>query len=392
MVVDPKFTKEVDSFLSLQTETNTLKTLTDKSLLFTLCDRDLTSNGRGNVFQSLNLPPYPSSLTTGSTISKLFPELQQLNVDKIIICAIPASGYSEFIDGRTITLDFPQNTPTLASQLSMSSVTIVSSTYTSDKILKSESSPLLGDNVCFLFCDNINVPYTGSTVDELGQDISQATHTTWEPNPNNFLERPSAVAYSEVKRHLAISGVPTDTRTNINFAATGVTSTYPDNRDGYKYDIPVGFFVLDKGVAVITHPQLIDTFPWSSGFTDYDDAAYPIGGDTDSKKNIYFTGETSGGDAISQIEFQDINTSFQTTVVCIGMPREFYISNNSTWDRESALASLNEQTGIISLSPIYISEVGLYNSIGELVAVSKLSEPVTKNYTDVITFVLDIEM
>jgi hypothetical protein len=146
------------------------------------------------------------------------------------------------------------------------------------------------------------------------------------------------------------------------------------------------------GMVVVTHPTLTQNFPWSSGFTAYNDMPYPIAGDTDSKNNIYFTGETVAGDAISQIEYQDINTSFKTQVVCIGMPREFYISNNPTWDRESALASLDEQTGIISVQPIYITEIGLYNALGELISVSKIDRPVIKEYTDVITFVLDIEM
>lgn len=389
MVIDPKFTKKVDSYLTLQTETNTLKTLFGGTFTFTLADRDLSSDKKGNYFISFNLPEDTSQLSTGSTVSKLFPELQQLNVDRIIICPVPASSYSEFIDGRTVTLNIPQSGGT--SMTSMSSVTLISSTYTSDKILKSETSPLLGDNIAFLFSDTINRPYSGSVVNELGTVIQMTSNTAWDPNPNNFLQRPSATAYSEVKRHLAISGVSTDLRTNASYSVS-VPNGYPDNRTGYTYDIPVGFVILDKGIAVITHQTLVNNFPWNSGFTASNNQAYVDNGQVSGKTNIYFTGITSGSDQAAQIEFYDINTSFKTTVVAVGMPREFFISNNPTWNRAAALASINEQTGIISFDPVSITEVGLYNELGELVAVARLDRPVEKGYTDVLTFVLDIEM
>jgi hypothetical protein len=389
MVVDPKFTKKVDTYLTLQTESNTLKTLFDDDLTFTLADRDLSSDKKGNYFISFNLPEDSTHLSTGSTLSKLFPELQQLNVDRIIICPIPASEYSEFIDGRTITLNVPQSGGT--SMTSMSSVTLISSTYTSDKILKSETSPLLGDNIAFLFSDTLNRPYSGSVVNELGTIVQLTSNTTWEPNTNNFLERPSAIAYSEVKRHLAISGVSTDQRTNTSYSTT-VPTGYPDNRTGYTYDIPVGFVILDKGIAVITHQTLVNNFPWNSGFTASNNQPYVDDSQVTSKTNIYFTGVTSNSDEAAQIEYYDIDTSFKTTVVAVAMPREFFISNNPTWNRAAALASINEQTGIISFDPVFVTEIGLYNELGELVAVAKLDRPVEKGYTEVLTFVLDIEM
>jgi hypothetical protein len=41
---------------------------------------------------------------------------------------------------------------------------------------------------------------------------------------------------------------------------------------------------------------------------------------------------------------------------------------------------------------VYVTEVGLFNALGELVAIGKLSEPVEKNYINVLTFNIDIEM
>ena len=76
MTVDPKFTKKVDSLLILQTESNELKTVfsgiddsnnVDKSLVFTLCDRDDLSSKKGNYFMSFNLPTVTSDFSTAST-------------------------------------------------------------------------------------------------------------------------------------------------------------------------------------------------------------------------------------------------------------------------------------------------------------------------------------
>lgn len=74
------------------------------------------------------------------------------------------------------------------------------------------------------------------------------------------------------------------------------------------------------------------------------------------------------------------------------MPREFYISNNPTWDKEKAISQINGQEGFVNFDSIYVTEVGLYNAVGELIAVAKLSEPIEKTYVNVITFEINLEM
>ncbi len=395
-MIDPRFTKAVNNSITVQAEENTAKSLTDSNVLYTLCDRDNTNDKKGHYFMSLNLPTSSTELGTGSTVSLFYPELQQLNVDQIIITPIPNSYYSEFIDGRSITFKIPQAGG--ASQTALSSVTLYSSTYSSDKPLKGESNPLLGDNIVFLFSDTINTPYTGYTTDEIGVRTNRSANTSWEPDSTNFLRRPSAVSYKEVEGNDFRFGVlnnqttasyNTDTRTDTHYSVT-VPSNYPNNRAGYNYDIPVGFAVLDKGILVVTHTGLTQNFPWTSGFT-YGSNAALTSSELSAKTNIYFTG-TTGGDKSSSLVFYDINTSFKTTAICLALPREFYISNNPSWNREKALIDLNSQKGIVSLDPVYVTEVGLFNALGELVAIAKLSEPVEKNYINVLTFNIDIEM
>ena len=106
-IVDPRFTKAVSSSLTVQAEYVDDKIISGQNLLFTLCDRNATTNNRGNYFVSFDLPASYSMLGTGSTIAKYFPELYQLNVDKFIMVQIPYSGYSEYLDGRGFTLKVP---------------------------------------------------------------------------------------------------------------------------------------------------------------------------------------------------------------------------------------------------------------------------------------------
>ena len=274
-----------------------------------------------------------------------------------------------------------------------SSVQYISSGYLTKSASKYESNILVGDNVAFLFSDSYNTPYTGKTINDIGEIVNNSANTSWDPT-GDFSDRPGAVRFKEIinglnTNTLAITDI--DRRTNANFSVT-VPSNFPDNRTGYKYDIPIGYASLDKGFLILTHTGITSNIPWNSGFTQ-DDSAYVDDGEVSGKTGIYFTGLTSGGDQASLLSFKDVDTTFKTSITCIGMPREFYISNNPTWDRTAAIEfSKNPQSGFINFDPIYITEVGLYNYKKELIAIAKTSEPVQKDYTNVIVVNVDIDM
>lgn len=382
MIADSRFTKKVDSYVALQRESSRIKELSEEKLRFNLCDRTSLTNNKGNYFISFNLPYKESKFPTTSRVSEVFPELQQLNVDQIIVVPIPADSYSEFIDGRTIEMTVPVTGSTNPGELS--GVTLYSSTYTATKPLKKESNVLLGDNIVFLFSDDINKPYSGKTRNELGDAIDNSSSTSWNPT-GEYKDRPGATSYSEVKDFYN-----TDQRTNANYAVS-VATGYPDGRDGYNYDVPCGFAVLDKGYIVITHPQIVNNFPWDEGVLD---SGGSVGNDVKDRTDVYFTGNTfpSGSLEGARLSYQDVDTSFKMTSVCIAMPQEFFISNNPTWDKEKAISQLNSVTPIVNYDDIYITEVGLYNAFGELIAVAKMSEPVLKTYVNAVTFEINLEM
>jgi len=396
MAIDPKFLKPIDSLIEAQQEKNILTGLSSYNLTYSLCDRTDPFDYGSNYFLSFNLPFTQSYFPTGCTLSLRYPELQQLNVDQIIVAPIPSGAYSELIDGRTITMNVPQYTGTSSN---LSAITLYSSTYTGDNVLKYENNPLIGSNVAFLFSDAINRPYTGLSTSDTGDIIDHSGISSWGYGlgVNDFLKKPSATSYKEVQ-----FTYNTDTRTP-HYSVNVGGSTYPNGRAGYNYDIPVGFIALDEGFVVLTHTAITSNFPWTSGYTQSNSQvqnsdAYPP--NLNVLKNIYFTGVSNGdmgvlgpkiGTPCSSIEFFNIDTAFKITAVCLALPRQFYISNNPTWNKDSAIVNLNEDSGFISFDPLYVSELGLYNSDNELIAVAKTSVPIDKDYTSVVTFNCDIE-
>lgn len=459
-MIDQKLTKEVSAVIPSVFQTSENVTISGKSLRFSLCVRDnadtvsVDPGNRGNYFSSFNLPTNDNQFTTGSTISLLYPELYQLITDRFIMIKIPSTAYTEFIDARSIDLKF-----WITNGVDYEVVSAYSSTYTSDKPLKEgESSPLLGDNIAYLFSDRYNRPYSGLTYSEIGLVYTKSGQTSWNPT-GLFEDRPSATSYLEVQGN--INCLNTDRRYSINYSnavppaypgsigdyapfyntinsagnpsfsvissqgfnigdpitviftstsisyLTGVVSAVTANSIKinqpydvsyagqigtiykgatgayYNYDIPIGFVILDKGIIVLTHKGLINEFAYTNSS---DDGFFPdgtiVGGFFDLPlHDIYFTGSTH-----HELSFTTIKNNFRISTVCMALNNEFYISNNSTWNRDIA----NSAYG--SMTPVQITEVGLYNAFGELIGVSKFSEPIQKSANDILTFNIHFDM
>ena len=362
------FQKPIQSVISTKSETATQQTVSSSGLVYTQCIRTGLTTTEANYFVSFNLPYTASDLASGDTLPSAFPELYQLNVDKMVIAPIPREYYNEMIDGRSITFTVPQ---TGVDNTNWSAKTVVSSTY--NTLEKRSENALLGKNVAFLFCDEINLPYTGQTD---GGAISKAAQTTW--NTSSYLDRPAATSYQNLQNLIDTN---TDQRPwgNVNLAVT-VPEIYPTTTNqGYNYDIPVGFAALDKGFMVLTHPNVVDNIPWSSGNTYSAGTANSAAGTFE----IWFT---SG----SSITLYDLNISYKTSVVCMALPGEFYFTNNPTWDFAD---NLQEYTlGTNNYDSTYVTEIGLYNKEEELIAIAKLDRAKEKGYTGVLTFTLELDV
>lgn len=362
------FHKPIQSIISTKSETTTSQTVDGDDLLYTECLRTGLTTTEANYFVSFNLPYTYSDFASGDTFAQAYPEMFQLNVDKIIIAPIPRTFYNEMIDGRSITFTVPQDGAPGGGN--WSAKTVVSSTY--NTLEKKSDNPLIGKNVSFLFCDEVNLPFTGNTD---GGAISKASQTTW--NTASYLDRPAATSY----QNLQTSDINSDQRdwADVN-TAVSIPESFPTNTNqGYNYDIPVGFAALDKGFMVLTHPDIVDNFPWASG-TTYPEATANT---TSLTSDIYFS---SG----SSVVFQDIEISYKTSVVCMALPNEFFFTNNPTWNFES---NLQEYTlGTNNYDTTYVTEIGLYNKNQELIAIAKLDRAKAKGYTGVLTFTLELDV
>jgi len=233
-MIDPKFTSPVSGFLYINEENEIPISLSGDSVSLSLCDRTGITNNLGNYFVSLNLPTDKDKFPTNSSLSFFYPELQQLNV--------PGTGSSANF------------------------YTLFSSTYsdsTPDKY--GERSPLLGDNITYLFSDSVNLPYTGLSVNQIGQIISNSAVTSWNPIDRRYQDRPSATSYAETK--LSNDSINTDRRYRINKSVfvDGLYNDYRGQAIGY-YDSyfdagDVGFVVLpDRNYFSVGDSITIDEF------------------------------------------------------------------------------------------------------------------------------------
>lgn len=384
----PNFYKPIESYIATKKETSVSTGLTTANVVYTKIDRTALSTKSSNYFSSFNLPAESSAMLSGSSTATNFPELFQLNVDQVVVIPISKNNYNEYINGRSITLKVPQYNS--ASVPNTTYKTVVSTLYTEQNInAKKQNSSMLGSNVAFLFSNDVNLPYTGTTDDG---EINRSTVTSWNPSTSDFLQRPSAVSYSE----LHTSDIGTDDRPWASTSlAMSVPEVFPTSiNHGYNYDVPVGFVALDKGYIVITHPAIVSHIPWVSGSTTHFDLNGTVVIDganlTSGVTSIIFTANTDANALVTPLSYTDIDVAFKTSLVCLAMPKEFFISTNPTWNMAKNLSEVQNET--YNLDSIYATQIGMYNKNFELIAVAKVDRPVEKTYTNVIVFNLDIDI
>ena len=112
-------------------------------------------------------------------------------------------------------------------------------------------------------------------------------------------------------------------------------------------DTPVGIAYLDKGFLVLTDPTIVSDF------------------------KLGFSGATG-----TSITFDHLNVDVSQSITCIADRGEFAVSNNPTWSR-----------GDIPR----ITEIGLFDNSGTLIAIGKLNKTYYKPVDDLVAFAITIE-
>ena len=336
--------------------------LVGSDLNFTLADRtDLTQRFFGNLFSSFNLPITVEQIqefTTGDFSNTAF---QYLNHDKVIVVEIPKNTYGEMVDGKSIVLSVPTTSGTVT----------MYSTFFKNSIIDTAGQMLYSD-------PNLQSSQFGQSY-----NIIELPGQAGLAKPLSGYSSNVAYLFSDFVQHpennsgytWATSGIYFRTQTNLPTGVIGTkfAANY-SSADGTTVDVPVGIAYLDKGFIVITHPSIVNNFQYTSGKTS---GGFNYSGGT-GYTQIYFT---SG----SSLSFQSFDTEFIQHAVCIALPNEFYQSNNPSFAEAYGADNLGN-------NPVAITEVGLYNSNLELIAVAKLNGPVPKTKSSILSFDISIKV
>ena len=337
-----------------------------------------------------------------------------------LIFEIPNNKYGEIIDGKTLKLTIPYYPGTLNTNLSKKRLGIMSSYGSVQQIELYGTYNTSGIN------NNLDKKLSESdiSVNSLGvrPDLTTVSATTYESNVAllfcDDIQTPSSGflnwgdAYTEV-----ING------TKVFLPSAQEKPTY-----SYKDDKCVGVAYLDKGFVVITHPLIVDSY-----FKNVFDGNIVTGGTVSNVTKIYdlinshttssrgsvrttTTGDTyqlivtkDGSDILwdstefiytgstgSAISYLSYNTEKSLNIVCLASSDEFFKSTNDTAkdlmsvDQMSDYASFKTTNG--DLYPVIITQLGIHDADGNLLAICKPSQPIKKYWYDVVSFNIKIRL
>lgn len=202
----------------------------------------------------------------------------------------------------------------------------------------------------------------------------------------------------------------------------------------YNTDECIGFVVLDKGFIVITHPKVVDSYfrnVFGGTVTKSNTASlftanknYDVNGTpstaltktfvkTDPNEMITTLDETSnvvwdstqfvidptGGTLYTldaSVQYISYNTEKSLNIVCLASSDEFFKSTNDTAKELMGVAAnadlANFKTEDQNLYPAIITQLGIHDAEGNLLAVCKPTQPVKKYWYDVVSFNVKIRL
>lgn len=337
----------------------------------------------------------------GTAYAGLCPQVNGAAYNKILVIEIPHSNYGEIIDGKSIRVNIPTsdggdyytlfsayqensdlfNTTGLDSFLSENGflatnfgvglpTELTTTTTTATTAVSTYSN--YQSNVALLFSDNIKRP---------GGNLEKSWSTGWDEMIND----PNRKVYNS-------------------------SASVQKERFKLYDDTCVGIAYLDKGFIVITNPTIIDNFVnniYDDGAIFYGDDAY-TGTNIDAKlitnyENDGVTIDTENTQFLLTGTFDNFNVAYRSyntekslNVVCLASTNEFFKTTNSTAKslvgkaENIDYADLKNDTN--NLYPVIITEIGLHDADGNLLAICKPTAPIKKYWYDVVSFNIRIRL
>ena len=295
---------------------NGVVTISGSNLTRVVIDRNsYDTNSLVNLYYSFGLPLNSDMDKTYTGVTNNLggysdTAFSGLSTTKIAVFAIDNTTYGESVDGKSIKLVVPTTAGTYTMYSTYQNKNIPLTVEDANYYDTSTNSQVIGNNIAFLFSDNINKPNGNST-------LSWATG--WD------LHKPFSLSRKQLFNF----------QTNTNLSVTA--------------DTIVGVAYLDKGLIVLTHPTIVNNM-----------------------------GElTSGATTASTVTFDSVSTDIYQNITCIADRGEFGTSTNPT---------------IGSGDSPRISEIGLYDNLGNLIAVAKTDRHIVKNVNEFIALGIKISL
>ena len=345
--------------------------------------------------------------------------------DLYMIFEIPNNKYGEIIDGKTIKLELPYYTGTLSSTADPKRLGIMTGWTgpTTIELYGTYNTAGINNNLDKKLSEpDISVGTLG-----VRPDLATVGSTTYESNVvllfSDAVQTPSVNfnnwgdAYSEV-----ING------TRVFSPTAQEKPTY-----NYKNDVCVGAAYLDKGFIVITHPLIVDSY-FHNVFNGY---IYTSGASTSMVKNYDVTKNSSGSSVVADsrgtvrttdsndtydlivtkdgnnilwdstqfiytgatdytLSYNSYNSEKSLNIVCLASSDEFFKSTNDTAkdmmsvDQMEDYASFKSTNG--DLYPVIITQLGIHDQDGNLLAICKPTQPIKKYWYDVVSFNIKIRL
>ena len=340
--------------------------------------------------------------------------------DMFLVLEIPNNKYGEIIDGKTIKLTLPyyNGVDSLdADEKRLGVKDYTSATNSLIEIYSTYSEAHINNNLDKKLSDSsISVSSVG-----VRPDIGSTTENTYESNV--------ALLFSDT---IAPPSV------NFNNWGDGYTEVIngtkvftPNGQEkptyNYKNDKAVGVAYLDKGFIVITHPTIVDSYFKKVFLGDIVTA-----GSTNVYKNYDlingFTGSTRGdvrttttGDTkqlivtkdgsnvvwdstqfiytdtlVSTVEYNSYNTEKSLNIVCLASSDEFFKTSNDTAKDLQGVEQIEDYASFKTtdgdLYPVIVTQLGIHDADGNLLAICKPTQPIKKYWYDVVSFNVKIRL
>lgn len=340
--------------------------------------------------------------------------------DLYLILEIPNSAYGEIIDGKTVRMTLPFQAGASTANTNSANLGVFSSYNATVQQLEAYgtynvSNISVGlDKV--LSEKDLSAQSIGSRPDLSRTDYESNivllfSNTILTPQGSNFTSW--ATGHSDL-----IDGTRVFTVNNQQKALFNHIN-----------DRCIGFAALDKGFIVITHPLVVDSY-FKNVFNGIITAAgtmiksYSINSTVpsaalnrlrvktnpskmivtlDENNNVVwdstqfvFTGITGNQAITTNLEYISYNTEKSLNIVCLASSDEFFKSTNDT-AKELMDAGLSDDFSNFksedqNLHPVIITQLGIHDAEGNLLAICKPTQPVKKYWYDVVSFNVKIRL